>query len=531
MGDLDTARVDGPSLTRLDELVWIADIPAVGRRRCPDQPAIVVPDSGESVTYRELEQRSDAFVATLKARGLRRGDRVAYLGRNSDLYLPVLFGAIRTGVVLVPLNWRLAAPEIGYQLADSQTRLLIVDPVFLPAAREAIRDLGDAAPLMLSTEPAADDPGLRALLGQQAPHVDAPRDADQVVLQLYTSGTTGRPKGVLISHRALSLARHVELHSAELAHLQASCVILSAMPNFHIGGMSWVLMGLARLGTVVLTADATPGNLLRLFREYGANYSFIVPTVLRAIVDELRARKEPAPALRGIFYGAMPIGEQLLRDLIEIFNCPLVQFFGMTEIGGSATMLGPRDHDPQRPQLLKSVGKPYPGMSLEIRGPDRRVLRPREPGEIWIHSPTRLLGYWGLPDKTSEVLVDGWYASGDGGYVDADGFLYLTDRIKDMIITGGENVYPAEVEEVLRQHPAVLDAAIVGRPDPRWGETVVAYVERRPAVELVADELLEFAKTRIARFKCPKFVHFVDALPRTASGKVQRARLRERAIE
>jgi acyl-CoA synthetase (AMP-forming)/AMP-acid ligase II len=527
MGVLNIAHVDGPAVERVDDLVWIADIPPVGARHCPERPAIVFPDRGETMTYEQLDRRSDAFVAVLQARGLQPGDRVAYLGRNSDLYLPVLFGAIRGNFVLVPLNWRLAPPEIGYQLRDSQSKLLILDPDFVEAGSEAVRDIGDSAPPMLLTEAVGDTGGLRAQLKQPAPPLVSPHEADQVILQLYTSGTTGQPKGVLISHRALSLARHVELMSADLAHLTPGCVILSAMPNFHIGGMSWLLMGLVRLGTVVLTADPSPGNLLRLVREHRATYTFMVPTVLRAIVDELRTREEPAPRMSGIFYGAMPIGEQLLKDLLEVFECPLVQFFGMTENTGSATLLGPRDHDPQRPQLLRSVGKPYPGMSLQIRGPDGRVLRPGEHGEIWIHSPTRLLGYWQLPDKTREALVDGWYASGDGGYIDPAGFLYITDRIKDMIITGGENVYPAEVEEVLRQHPAVLDAAVVGRPDARWGEMVVAYVERRPKAELTAEELLEFARTRVARYKCPKQVHFVDALPRTASGKVQRAKLRQ----
>lgn len=520
------AHAAGPALNRLDELIWIGDIPGLGAKQYADRTALILADRGETMTYAQLDQRADAFVAAMQARGLRPGDRVAYLGRNSDLFFPVLFGAIRAGLVLVALNWRLTAVEIAYQLRDSQSRLLIRDSDFAAAADEAARTLPAPLP-MLDTEGAGTD-HLRALLLQAAPAVAVPHETDQVVLQLYTSGTTGNPKGVLLSHGALSSARHAERVSEHFTHLETGCKMLSAMPNFHIGGMSWVLMGLVRFGTVVLTADPGPANMLKLIREYGSEHSFIVPTVLRAIVDELKARGEAAPRMRGIYYGAMPIGASLLDELIAVFNCPLVQFFGMTENTGSATVLGPSVHTPATPQLLKSVGQPYPGMQIEIRSPEREVLKPGEPGEIWIHSPTRMLGYWNLPEKTAEALIDGWYASGDGGYLDTEGYLYLTDRIKDMIVSGGENVYPVEVEEALRRHPGVLDAAAVGLPDERWGEVVAVAVERRPGATIDEEELRAFARSQIAGYKCPKIVRFVDALPRTASGKVQRAQVRQR---
>jgi len=519
------AHADGPPLNRLAELIWMGSIARLGAERCPDRHAIIFPDRGIRLSYRGLDRQSDAFAALLASRGLAAGDRVAYLGRNSDLFFPVLFGAIRAGVVLVPINWRLAAPEVAFQLEDSGTRLLLCDPDLLGNARGACEQLS-TPPELLATEGEDGASNLRALLEQPAAPAPLPTAAEQVVLHLYTSGTTGHPKGVLISHYALSVARHSELIAPEFALLTPASVSLSAMPNFHVGGMSWVLMGLVRFGTVVLTANPAPANMLALLTEYRVETSFIVPTVIRGIVDEIKSKNLPPPALTGMFYGAMTIGAGLLRETMDLLGCSFGQFFGMTEITGAATFLPPEDHDLARPHLLASVGKAYPGMSIEIRGPDGHVLESGEHGEIWIRSPTRMLGYWQLPDATAQALVDGWYATGDGGYLDADGYLFLTDRIKDMIVSGGENVYPAEVEEMLRTHPAVLDAACVGIPDAAWGEVVTAMVELRSGHSASAEELRDFARTRIAGYKCPKQFHFTGALPRTASGKVKRAELR-----
>lgn len=332
------AHVDGPPLERLDELIWIGDIPALGVHRCPERPAIICPDRDRSMSYAELDRACDAFVQLITARGIKSQDRIAYLGKNNDIYLPVLFGAVRANVVIVPLNWRLTAPELAYQLEDSESRLLLHDPDLSAAAAEA-SSLCSRPPSLLPTESASGSDCLRAMLSRSAPAVPAPRNRDQALLQLYTSGTTGRPKGVLVSQYALTLTRHAELISPDFAHLSPGSVILSAMPNFHVGGMSWVLMGLVRFGTVILTADASPGNMLALLRKYNANHSFIVPTVIRAIVDELQARKEPPPQLSGIYYGAMAMSESLLRQTLDLFKCAFVHFFGMTEIAGSATFL------------------------------------------------------------------------------------------------------------------------------------------------------------------------------------------------
>jgi acyl-CoA synthetase (AMP-forming)/AMP-acid ligase II len=440
------------------------------------------------------------------------------LGKNNDVFLPVLFGVLRSGVVLVPLNWRLTAAELGYQLRDSRARLLFCDPEFLLVATQAIENNAEA-PAVIMTE---GEGALREMLQQHGVATSVPHDQNQGFLQIYTSGTTGQPKGVLISHYAVSLSRHAELSHHACSHLMGGCTVLSGMPNSHIGGISWVLMCLIRFGTVVLTADLSPRNIIDLVGTYRVEHTFIVPTVLRAVVDEIKRTQESPPRLRGIFYGAMAMSESLLRESLQLFGCAFVQFFGMTELSGSVTVLGPNDHDFSRPTLLQTVGRPYPGFSLEIRGQLHQVLARGEPGEIWIKSPTLMLGYVGLPEKTAEAVIDGWYASGDGGFLNSDGFLRLTDRIKDMIVSGGENVYPAEVEEALRRHIAVLDAAVVAVPHERWGEAVAAAIELRPGQSVTEEELMQFARGQVAAFKCPKNITFVERLPRTVAGKIQR---------
>jgi acyl-CoA synthetase (AMP-forming)/AMP-acid ligase II len=303
------------------------------------------------------------------------------------------------------------------------------------------------------------------------------------------------------------------------------------MPNFHIGGMSWILMGLLRQSTCVMTADASAQGITRLVMEHRAERTFAVPTVVRGIVDEVRAAGLSMPWLETIFYGAAPMSPTLLADAIEVLGCSFGQFFGMTEITGTATFLGPQDHDLAKPRLLGSVGRPYPGAEVEIRDPEGNSVARGIHGEIWIRTPTVMREYWHRDDATAEVLRDGWYRSGDGGYHDDEGYLFLTDRIKDLVVTGGENVYPGEVEEALRRFPNVYEVAVVALPDEKWGESVAAVVECRPGTQIEAAALIDFARTQVAPYKCPKRVWVVDALPRTASGKIQRATARQRMIE
>jgi acyl-CoA synthetase (AMP-forming)/AMP-acid ligase II len=523
-------RSEGPPLRRQPHMIWIGDIPERWARERPERPAIVLPERGRQTTYRQLATWTQRFVELMQARGLEPGDRIAYLGRNSDLYFVALFGAIAGRFVLLPLNWRCAAPELAFMLADAEVRFLITDEEFEPAARAAIGGEASLAGVdLLRTEGGR---SLREAL--QTPAAQAfpvSHEPEQVCMQLYTSGTTGRPKGVLLTHAAFSYARHAELVSEHWASWNEDDVILSPLPNFHAGGMSWMLIGLVRGLKCVQVTDTSAAHLLDVIQEHSVTRTFIVPTLVGAILDHLRKTGRTPPRIRTITYGASVMSERLLTQAIALLGCEFGQYYGMTEAGGTVTYLSASDHDLQRPHLLKSVGKPQCGMSVEIRDTAGRVLAQNQPGEIWVRTPTLMAGYWRLPEATRAAIVAGWYRTGDGGYLDNDGYLYLTDRIRDMIVSGGENIYPAQVEEVLRKHPAVREAAVVGVPDTHWGERVVAVVERRDTMKLEADELIAFARQNIAGYKCPKTIHFVDALPRTAMGKVQRAVVRANAAQ
>lgn len=468
-----------------------------------------------SWTYADLDRACDAMVTVLREAGIQSGDRIAYKGRNNDLFFIVLLGAIRAGAVLVPVNWRNTAAETDYVLDDSGAKLLLGDAEFLGSAECA-------------TLPAE---SLRARLPQALPAARSRLDPFAASLQLYTSGTTGKPKGVLTSQYALGAQRAVEIASPGFDDWGADEILLSPMPNFHIGGLSWVLCGLARGNTVVITAETSPPALLELCLGHNITRTFIVPTVLRGVLEEMNRRALRIPTLRGIHYGAMSMDAALLEASVEKIGCRFLQYYGMTEATGTITLLQPRDHDLARPGLLRSVGQPLPGFTIEIRGPDKRVLGVGEPGEIWVRGPGVMLGYWNQQAATDEALEDGWYRTGDGGMLDAEGFLFLTDRIKDMISSGGENVYPAEVEAALRQHQAVLDCAVFGLPDAKWGETVCAEVELRPGQTVVQEELVAFARTLLAGYKIPRRIEIGVTLPRTASGKVQRGLVRKKYLQ
>ena len=517
------ALVEGGALDD-DSLVLPADYPNAAAVRTPDKLAIVF--GPHRWTYADLDRGCDAVVTLLAEHGVAHGGRIAYLGRNNDLFFLMLIGAMRAGAVLVPINWRNTAPETTYVLEDSAVTLIVADREFLPLLREA-----DPRGLPVLVVDDDGPQGLRHLIAAAQAAPRTPRDPTEPCLQLYTSGTTGLPKGVVTSHYALGVHRLIELQSGYFDDWTDDEVLLSPLPAFHIGGMSWVCTALVRGATVHIVADTAPATLLDACLNFGITRTFIVPTLVRGLIEEMDSRGVRVPTLRGIHYGAASMDPALLERSVARLGCRFLQYYGMTEITGTMSILGPDEHDVERPHLLRSVGRPLPGFSVGIRDAAGRLLPVDQPGEIWVRAPTVMREYWNNPEATAEVLVDGWYRSGDGGRLDENGYLFLTDRIKDMIVSGGENVYPAEVEAVLRDHPAVLDCAVFGLPHPKWGEGVTAVLELRPGHKAEPQEIIAFARRSLAAYKIPRRIEVGIPLPRTASGKVQRALLRKQFME
>ncbi|WP_172808101.1 class I adenylate-forming enzyme family protein [Croceicoccus mobilis] len=521
--DAQMARSQGPEFVE-DGFLAIADYPDHFARTVPDRLALA--DDRRGWTYAELDRDCDRFVALLQHYGVGVGERFGWLGKNDALFIIAHIAAARCGAVMVPINWRNTAPEVGYVLEDSAPRLVVADSEF-----SSTLDAADAVglPRLLTDDDGPE--GLRARLAAYDPAPRADYDAMAPFLQLYTSGTTGKPKGVMTSQYAMSFMRHGEKLLPGFAGWGDDEMLLSPLPVFHIGGLSWVQTALCRGVTVHVTADTTPAGLLDLCLRHGITRTFMVPTLVRALIEEMDARGVRVETLRSIHYGAASMDPQLLEKSVDRLGCRFLQYYGMTEIGGSATVLQPEDHDTSRPHLLRSVGRPMPGVTIEIRDPETgRRLPVDTPGEIWLASPSLFSSYWKRPEDTEKAMEGDWYKSGDGGRIDADGYLFLTDRIKDMVVSGGENVYPAEVESVLRQHPAILDCAVFGLPHPKWGEGVTAGLELRPGMAVTSEEVIAFARQSLAAYKVPRRIEIGVTLPRTAAGKVQRGKLRAQFI-
>jgi long-chain acyl-CoA synthetase len=411
---------------------------------------------------------------------------------------------------------------MGRIVADAEAKVLVVGPAF-EAALPAIEA---EAPGLTRVVRTGDDYESWLAAASDADPERAIR-GDDVVLQLYTSGTTGLPKGVMLTNDNCSALLDV----AEAWNVDETSVSLVAMPLFHIGGSGWANVSLARGGTNVLVPMIDPVGLLDTIEKSRITNAFLVPAVLQMLCAVPGAEDRDFSSIRSIAYGASPITSAALSRSLEVFRAPLFQVYGLTETTGAITELSSGDHDPGGPRqhLMRSAGKPYPWVEIKAVDPvTGKDCGTDEVGEIRIRSVQNSPGYWRRPDETAAVFDgDGWLHTGDAGYLDADGYLFLTDRIKDMIVTGAENVYPIDVESALSEHPDVVDVAVIGVPEERWGETVKAVVVRRPGSELTEGALLDWARDRVAGFKRPRSVDFVDELPRNPSGKLLKRVLRE----
>ena len=502
---------------------FIADI--IRQQAERDPSGLALRFEGRDFSFADIEARSNRAAAALAALGLRAGDRVAWLARNVATFWDALFGAAKAGIVMTPINWRLAPAEVAAILADSGAKLLIGEKMFLDALAAAP---GFAPPrtLALDGEGETFDAMVDAAPPRAPDHRPRP---DDVVVQLYTSGTTGLPKGVLLTNSVYDAVGRSGLERGLFRPETEADAAMHALPHFHVAGVNFGLMAMTRGMPVFQHRVFDPAAIVREAQGPTPLSAFLVPAMILMILEAAKAAKAPLDRFTWIGYGAAPMPEPLLDAAIKAFrNARFWQFYGMTETAGGATVLGPEDHAPGLPQRV-AAGRPVPGAEIRVVDPQTGADLPvGEVGEILTRSAFVMAGYWRRPDATAEAIRGGWYHTGDAGRFDANGYLYVVDRVKDMIISGGENIYPAELENVLAAHPAILEAAVIGVPDAKWGEAVKAVVARRPGAELDAAGVVEFLRPRIASFKLPREVEFVERLPRNPSGKILKTALRKK---
>src|SRR6267378_3283740 len=485
---------NGPTGSNMSDFQEPANLADMLRARAKTRgDAIAFELDGRQTIFAEFNIKTNCVGNGLKALGLRPRERIAYLGKNSDIYFELLLGAMKANVVMAPVNWRLAGPEIAFIVEDCKAPVLFVGPEFVEQIRNITSQLPSVRSFIATEGGAAGRQDYAAWRDAQSgddPKLDI--DRQDIAIQLYTSGTTGKPKGAMLSHaNFLNLVETGRDQKPDWNKWSTDDVSLVAMPIFHIGGSGWGVMGLYHGAKGVIAREFDPTKVLDFFEQSAITKLFMVPAAMQFVVRQPRAREVDFSRLKYMLYGASPIPAALLKECIEVFGCGFVQMYGMTETTGTIVALAPEDH---------------------VEGLQRM----------------RSAGYWNLPEATAKTLdSEGWLRTGDAGYMDSDGYLYIHDRIKDMIISGGENIYPAEVESAICDHPDVAEVAVVGVPDDKWGEAVKAIVVMKPGKQTTATDIINFIRERIAGFKTPKSVDFIEALPRNPSGKILRRNLRD----
>ena len=492
--------------------------------------AIATYFEGRETTFAEFDRHTDQVANGLIALGVAPQDHIAYVGKNSDLFFELFFGAAKGRAILAPINWRLAPPEIAYIVNDCGAQVLFVGPELIDSVRAIAKELTSVSVIIAMEGATPEWPDFCAWRNAQsnAAPVRQATEAD-IAIQLYTSGTTGRPKGAMLSnHNLLGMRERDPADQREWNRASPDDVWLVAMPVFHIGGAGVLVWAAYNGGKCVITREFNAVTILDDFVKHRISKLFLVPAAMQFIVRQPQARQVDFSRLKYVMYGASPIPLDLLRECIDVFKCGFVQMYGMTETTGTIVALEPEDHTPEGSPRMRSAGRPVPGVEIAILDAAGRPLPPHQVGEIATRSKANMVGYWNLPEATQQTLsMDGWLRTGDAGYLDEDGYVYVHDRVKDMIISGAENIYPAEVENAIFGHPAVAEVAVIGVPDETWGEAVKAIVVLKSSKTATSDEIIAFARSRIAGFKTPRSVDFVGALPRNASGKLLKRELRE----
>ncbi|UYP18865.1 long-chain-fatty-acid--CoA ligase [Rhodococcus sp. Z13] len=499
------------------------------RRMAAEHPDRAAVSSGDTtLTYSQFDDLTNRVASALTTVPVE-SKRIGALLRMGLPGAASFVGCAKAGLVFTPLNWRLNPAEVADIADDAQLDALIVEAEFADSAR-AVAKVRPGIPIVVVGDPAA-VPDARSWddFVASGDGVDPGFGDDPAteLLQLYTSGTTGRPKGVVATHHNL----FNEPQNFALYEFTDDSVALDALPLFHIAGTGWMSTTLSAGLHLVLLGEMRPNLVAEAIAEHRITHAFLVPSVIGMLVEMPDLAEYDLSSLRLVAYGASPITPAQLARAMDTLGCRFVQRYGMTETMGALTALRADDHDPHgaRSYLLRSAGTPLPGVDVQIRDlATGEPLPAGQTGEIVCRSRNNTPGYWRRDAENAALFTaDGFLRTGDAGHIDEDGYLFVTDRVKDMIISGGENVYPIEVESVLAEHPAIAEVAVVGVPDDRWGEAVVAAVRIAPGAERPSeDELVQFTVERLASYKKPQRIHFLDELPRNASGKILKRTLR-----
>ena len=497
--------------------------------RRPHAPALAAADY--QWDYKTLVERSHAIAQTLLDMGVQEGERVGVLGLNSAAHLAVLLGASRIGAVTVSANFRLAPAELAFVLDDAQISVLVVTDESIDEVITETLARREQPTRLIAGRVDAEATLAEVLKRQVAPVIrDRLLHESSPVLQLYTSGTTGKPKGAVISHRNMSSLTHMMAISNDNIY-GPGIVCLVVAPLFHIGGMGVVYIGLAQGCNNLMHEAFDPIRVVTAIQNERVATMFMVPAMIQAIVKMVpNIRDYDFGALKLIAYGASPISVSLLEEAMDVFGCDFSQVYGMTETTGTVIALPPEDHEralQEKPELLTSCGKACAGNEVKIVDGDGHRVPTNETGEICLRSASNMVEYYNRPEATETTIRDGWVFTGDAGFMDDEGYVYLRDRLKDMVVSGGENIYPVEVENVLAGLPGVVEVAVIGVPDETYGEALLAFFAMKSGETVDVDSMVEFCRNKLAGYKIPRRLELIDALPRNPSGKILKTVLRE----
>jgi len=501
--------------------------------RYPDKIGVISGNTRK--TYKEIDKRVNAFVQGMEQLGLKKGDRIAILSKNSYYYAEILFGCAKGGYCALPVNWRFQEKELEYVIQDSEANAIIFQEEF----QEIIDRITATSPnlrhrVILGKNESEALINYESLIGSSsATEPNKKVNAEDLYLLVYTSGTTGRPKGVMLSHNNIY---QNALEVASGLQLGEDTVCLIIPPLFHLAGLSRTFLPtLYAGGTNIFLSEFDVKIVLETIQRESVTFNYTVPTMLFRVLDYEDVNKYDLSSLQVWGYGAAPMPLIRLKQAIDLVGPIMNQGYGMTESSGCVCMLKKQDHrtsgtEGEMKRLL-SVGREYGNNELRVVNEDGEDVSPGEVGEVVIRSETVMQGYWKKPDATAETIRNDWLFTGDLATWDADRYIYLVDRKHDMIISGGENIYPKEVEEIIYRHPAVLEAAVVAVRHPDWGEVPKAFITIRSGMKVTEKEIIDLTRTHLAHYKCPKSVQFVDELPKTASGKIARSQVMKNFVQ